>query len=118
MAPAARPSSQPVVAPVTAKPLQPAARTTLPPPTASPTPSPTPSPTASPSPIPSVTGPAEPTPKVEAAGLTARRKASHEGLASRVLGLGSDLPGPLAFVLFLAAAGGSGAVWLVRRLHV
>jgi len=106
-APAARPS-RPVVAPVTARPAAS--------PTPSPPPSPTPSPTPPPGPIPSVTAPVGPTPKVEAAGLAARHRAAHRGLASRVLG--SNSPGSAAVVLFLAATCGSGAVWLVRRLHV
>ena len=111
VAPSVRPPSQPV-APVAAKPVQPGGGTTAP------ATAPAPSPTPSPSPLSSPTTAVDPTPKVQAAGVGTQRKVSHGGLASRVPGLGSGSPGSVAFVLFLAAAGASGAVWLARRVRL
>jgi subtilisin family serine protease len=103
----ARPSAAPPVraapAPVVAKPAEKATPT----PASTPTPSPTPTPTPSPAP----TSEASP---LTAAGVSSQRAAS--GTTGRPASTVTTQM--VAFVLFLASAGGASVVWIARRVRV
>jgi serine protease len=100
-APPVRAAPAPVVAQPAAKPTPAPASTPTPAPTPTPTPRPSPAPTREPSPL-------------AAAGVSTQRAAS--GATGRPVSTVTTQM--VAFVLFLASAGGASVVWIARRVRV